>query len=215
VRRRVLAVGVVALFVAGCSQLSLEPSASLRPAATPASAVPSPGGSARPTASTAPSAAPSFLAGRHADPALEALLPTSLGGSALIRESQAGSDLSRESEALNAFLTSLDRTLADFTIASAYDAGGGLEAVVGAWRIRDADSNALLPGFVTAVQASSTTPLTIAEQSLGGRKVTRIGAPGELTQGPIYAYVRGDVILFVQSPHEDLAEAALTQLPAP
>jgi hypothetical protein len=134
---------------------------------------------------------------------------------ALTRESQAGTDLTRQSDALNAFLAGLGRTLSDFTLASAYDAGGGLEAQVGAWRVRGADRDALLPGFITAVQASSTTPLTITEASLGGRAVTRIGAPGQLTQGPIYAYVLGNVILFVQSPHEDLAGAALAQLQAP
>jgi hypothetical protein len=201
VPRHLVAVGSL-LIVAGCSHLTLD-----APSTPPLAAT------AAPTASATSRA--SAQAGRHADPALEALLPTSLGGVALTVESQAGPDLSRQSEALDAFLAGLGRTLADFTLASAYDAGGGLEAEVGAWRVRDAQSSALMPGFITAVQASSTTPLTVADTSSGGRTVTRIGGPGELTRGPIYAYVREDTILFVQTPHEDLAAAALEQLPEP
>jgi hypothetical protein len=42
----------------------------------------------------------------------------------------------------------------------------------------------------TAVQASSTTQLTEVEA------VTRIGDPGQPTQGPIQVFVRGDALLF-------------------
>ena len=76
--------------------------------------------------------------GRHADPELEALLPTTLGGVALTVESQAGTDLSTQSAAFDAFLASLGKTRADFTLASAY-AQGGLKAEVGAWRVKGAD----------------------------------------------------------------------------
>ncbi len=150
--------------------------------------------------------------GRHADPELEALLPTTLGGVALTVESQAGTDLATESPAFDAFLASLGKTRADFSLASAYSQGG-LEAEVGAWRVKDADPARLLPGFKTAVQASSTTPLTKVEETLAGRTVTRIGDPGQLTQGPLYVFVRGDTLLFVQTPVRALAEEALTKLP--
>jgi hypothetical protein len=143
------------------------------------------------------------------------LLPTSLGGRELTVESQSGRDLSSRSAAFDAFLSDLGKTRDDFTLASAYSAGGGLEAEVGAWRVRDADPSRLLDGFVKAVQASSTTPLTVTRQTLGGHDVTVIGAPGQLTQGQLYAYVRGDTILFVQSPHPELAASALEQLPSP
>jgi hypothetical protein len=165
--------------------------------------------SSDPPATTAP------VAGRHADPDLETLLPETLGGVALTRESQRGTELSSRSEALEAFLSDLGRTLDDFSLASAYAASGDLEAEVGAWRIRGADPARLMDGFAGAVQASSTTPLTITPSELAGRVVTRIGAEGELTRGPLYAYVVGDVIVFVQTPHEDLAEEAIGKLPAP
>ncbi len=150
--------------------------------------------------------------GRHADPELEALLPTTLGGAALTVESQAGTDLATNSSAFDAFLASLGKTRADFSIASAYSPGG-LKAAIGAWRVRGADPALLLPGFKTAVQASSTTPLTQVEEILAGRAVTRIGDPGQLTRGPLYVFVRGDALLFVQTSERALAGEAMEKLP--
>jgi len=149
--------------------------------------------------------------GRHADLALEALLPTTLGGVALTIESQAGTDLATQSAPFDAFLAGLGKTRADFSLASAYSAGG-LKAEVGAWRVKGADPALLLPGFKTAVQASSTTPLTKVEEIVGGLTVTRIGDPGQLTQGPLYVIVRGDALLFVQTPERALAEEAMDKL---
>jgi hypothetical protein len=149
---------------------------------------------------------------RHADPELEALLPTTLGGVALTIESQAGTDLEAESAAFDAFLAGLGKTRADFSVASAYSPGG-LEAAVGAWRVKGADPALLLPGFKTAVQASSTTPLAKVEETLAGRAVTRIGDPGQLTQGPLYVFVRGDTLWFVQTTERALAEEAMEKLP--
>ena len=150
---------------------------------------------------------------RHADPELEALLPTSLGGVALIVESQAGPALSTNSAPFDAFLAGLGKTRADFTLASAYAPGGGLKAEVGAWRVKDADTALLLPSFEDVMQASSATPLTIADETIAGRAVTRIGDPGQLTRGPLYVVVRGEVLLFVQTPEPALVEEAMTKLP--
>ncbi len=170
------------------------------------------------TASALASAAPvvivaALAGGRHADPELERLLPATLGGVALTIESQAGTDLATESAAFDAFLASLGRTRADFSLASAYAQGGGLKAEVGAWRVKGADPARLLPGLRKAVQASSTTPLTVAQETVAGRAVTRIGDPGQLTQGPLYVFVRGDTLLFVQTPERALAAEAMAKLP--
>jgi len=149
---------------------------------------------------------------RHADPDLEALLPETLGGVALTIESQAGTELSTTSGPFDTFLTSLGKTRADFSVASAY-AQGSLKAEVGAWRVRGADPALLLPGFKAAVQGSSTTPLTQAEEAMGGHEITRIGDPGQLTRGPLYVFVRDDALLFVQTPDRALAEEAMSKLP--
>jgi hypothetical protein len=150
--------------------------------------------------------------GRHADPDLEALLPTTLGGAALTVESQAGTELATRSAAFDAFLAALGKTRADFSLASAYGRGG-LKAEVGAWRVKGADPALLLPAFKTAVQASSTTPLKVAEEMLGGRAVTRIGDPGQLTKGPLYVVVSREALLFVETPDRALAEEAIAKLP--
>ena len=150
--------------------------------------------------------------GRHAAPDLEAVLPTTLGGVALTVESQRGTELSTTSTVFDTFLQDLGKTRADFWLASAYSPGG-LKAEVGAWRVQGADPLQLLAGFQKAVQASSTTPLTTAEETLAGRKVTRIGDLGQLTQGPLHVFAHGDTLLFVQTPDRALAEEAIGKLP--
>src|SRR5690349_20871236 len=149
---------------------------------------------------------------RHADPALEALLPNSLGGVALVVESQAGTALATNSAAFDAFLRSQGKTRQDFTVASAY-AKGGLPAAVGAWRVEGGRPDALLPAFQAALQASSATSLDIGPDTLAGREVTRIGKEGQLAQGSLYVFVRGDTLFFVQAAQRALAEEAMGKLP--
>jgi hypothetical protein len=187
------------------------------PAATPLDCTPPPSVAASSMpASVAPAttAAASIAAAGHADPALEALLPTSLGGVALTVESQRGTDLTVQSAALDAFLADLGRGLGDFSRASATSRGGELHAHVGAWRVSGAVTECLTPAFVRAVRASSTIPLTVTQPLVGGRPVTQVGAVGELTQGPLYAFVRGDTILFVQTPEPTLADEAIAKMTA-
>ena len=99
-------------------------------------------GRAGPSPAEAPGVVAVAATLRHADPELEALLPTSLGGVALTVESQAGPELSTNSAPFDAFLAGLGKTRADFTLASAYAPGGGLKAEVGAWRVKGADTGA-------------------------------------------------------------------------
>lgn len=148
---------------------------------------------------------------RHADPELEALLPTSLGGVALTVESQSGAELATKSGAFDEFLNTLGKTRADFSVASAY-ATGSLRAEIGAWRVKGADPALMLQGFKRALQSSSATPLTLAEDNLNGQMITRIGDPGQLAHGPLYVISRGDVLLFVQTPDGTLAEEAVGKL---
>ncbi len=203
-RLQAAALLVVALASAACANAS-SPSPSPSPS-------PSSSATVAPS-SVAPSPAPSESAARHADPALEALLPETLGGVALLRESQHGTDLGQQSDPLDTMLAGLGKTLADFTIASAYSANGDVEAQVGAWRIDGASPDKLLPAFVTVVQSSSATKLTVTELTLGGHEVTQIGGPGELAQGPLYAYAKDDTLLFVQTTDPELAKEALAALP--
>ena len=112
-----------------------------------------------------PAASGTLVAGeRHADPELEALLPTTLGGVALTVESQAGTELATNSAAFDAFLAEPRQDARRFLAGQRLCAAGGSRPQVGAWRVKGADPALLLPGFRTAVQASSTTPLTKAER---------------------------------------------------
>jgi hypothetical protein len=150
--------------------------------------------------------------GRHADPELEAMLPAKLGGVVLLVESQAGTELATGSAAFDAFLSSLGKTRADFTVASAY-AQGGLKGAAGAWRVKGADTAALLPAFKTTIQTSSATSLVTAEATIAGKQVTRIGDPGQMARGSLYVFARGDTLFFVQTPDPALAAEALEKLP--
>lgn len=169
------------------------------------------------SASTSAPASPGAtidLDDRHADPELEARLPEVLGGVALVRESQLGVQITRESAAFDAFLATVGGTLADFSLASAYSAGGDLRAQVGAWRVHGADPSMLRDAFVAALQASSATPLDVTDLTIADTPVTRIGTEGQLAQGSMYAWVDGDTILFVQTPDPALAEEAMAKLRA-
>jgi len=53
----------------------------------------------------------------------------------------------------------------------------------------------------------------VSELTIGGHDVTQIGAPGELAQGPLYAYAKDDMVLFVQTPDPELAKEALASMP--
>jgi hypothetical protein len=127
---------------------------------------------------------------------------------ALTVESQAGGELTTGSRSFDRFLSELGKSRADFTVASAYSQGE-LKAAAGAWRVKSAASDMLIPGFVEAFKASSGTPLATAHETVGGRSVTRIGDPGQLTQGPLYVIAHGDTLFFVQTPDPALAEEAM------
>ena len=154
---------------------------------------------------------PVFAQSRHADPALEALLPEVLGGIALIRESQSGIELKRQSEAFDAFLKSLGKGRDAFVVASAY-APSGLRAEVGAWRVTGASGADILPAFRAALQGSSDVRLDEAEEMLAGRRVLRFGSQGQLSRGPLYAMVGKKALFFVQTSEKALATEAIGKL---
>jgi hypothetical protein len=210
-RPLVIAALFAAVLLGACSNSVTPAPASTAPsAAATALTTPASGTSA---ASDAPSAAPTAVGVSHADRALEDLLPTTLQGVSLTHASQRGTDLTRESNALNDMLANLGKTLADFTLASAYSERGEVKGQVGAWRIKGAETSRLVSEFVKSVQASSTTKLDVQVITLGGKSVTQIGSAGQLTQGPLYAYAKDDIILFVESPDPVIAEEALKKMP--
>ena len=92
-------------------------------------------------------------------------------------------------------------------------AGGRRRGPGGRRRVAGTTPETLLPAFVAVVQGSSATKLTVSELTLGGHDVTQVGAPGQLAQGPLYAYPKDDMVLFVQTPDPKLAEEALAKMP--
>ena len=198
-----LSILFVAVVAAACS--SSSPTAAPSPTIAPS-----------PTTTTAPATAATTPntpddVSYHSAPELEALLPDSLGGFRLEKGSQVGSDLRDPGRPFTDMLANLGRTLSDFRVASAY--ARDLKAEVGMWRIDGANEKDLVPEFIKAVQASSTTPLVVGEMTVGGRQVTRIGEAGQLTKGPIYVYLKDGLLIFVETTEPTLAEEALGKLP--
>lgn len=164
-----------------------------------------------PPGSTAPAPSAPDEGEYHSAPKLEALLPDSVGGFRLTKGSQNGTDLRDPGRQFTDMLANLGRSLEDFSVASGY--ARELKAEVGIWEIVGADEAKLVPEFIKAVQASSTTPLTVDETTVAGRPVTQIGVPGQLTKGPIYVWAKNGLLFFVETPDTTLAEAAIQKFP--
>ena len=90
-----------------------------------------------------------------------------------------------------------------------------LKAEVGAWRVKGADTGAAAAGLQDRGASFEHDAADHGRtRRVAGREVTRIGDPGQLTHGPLYVVVRGDTLLFVQTPEPALAEEAMGKLPA-
>ena len=91
---------------------------------------------------------------------------------------------------------------------------GGSRPQVGAWRVKGADPAAAAAGLQDRCAGVEHDAAHHGRRDIvAGREVTRIGDPGQLTHGPLYVVVRGDTLLFVQTPEPALAEEAMQKLP--
>jgi hypothetical protein len=148
----------------------------------------------------APEPTPGPVADLHADPELEALFPTSVGGQPLAVQSFAGSVMQQGDEdtwqAIEEALASVGRTIDDVTVGFALTPD--FDAPVTAFRVAGADAAALLPAVIAIQDASGTqTPGEIAGKSV----VIVDGA-----EGRTYAYARDDVIWLVKAEDPGLTE---------
>jgi hypothetical protein len=155
------------------------------------------------SASLPPPPEPEPVADLHADPALEALFPTALGGQPLTVQSAAGSVLAQGDEEsrrqIEEALASVGKTLADVTLAVAFtpDFSGSVTA----FRIAGADAAALLP-TVLALQAGGD-GVTQTPGRVGAKDVVVVEGVGAGTQ---YYYTKDDVVWVVQAQEPALTE---------
>jgi len=157
-----------------------------------------------------PGPAPSFIG----DADLVALFPKTIAGKPLQIESRnsdevlASIDTTDESQAqtlqtLTTALGSQGKSMADLSVATAFSASGGIEAL----RVKGADMSQLGPVLLPIFLGSMSEPVQSSAQ-IGGKTVTVITS-GE---NSIYAYPKNDVLWLVFATDPDLTEI-FTNLP--
>jgi hypothetical protein len=201
----------------GTPPASVAPPGSVPPSPS-ASPTPLPGasGSAGPASSGSavgglPSVPPEF----HADPALEATLPSTFEGQPLLRFSLSGELLlanedSATSKTFAEMVTELGASPDDISFAIATEGTADSRFTVGGLRIAGADGTRML-ALYRAATLGDDPDARANEMQIGGRPVIRIVKPGDSVP-ETYIYVVGDTLYLVQA-EADLAEMLLPLLP--
>lgn len=151
----------------------------------------------------------------HGDPALEALLPTTLIGTPLTRYSVTLTqllDAGGDRPTIDAFLTSIGKTEADGSYAAAFDATNGLGGGINAFKVVGADAAALLAGITAVEQSDLGTGATTSSATLAGKNVTVVTI-GSGVNDTEWVYGYGDVVFVVHAANEAEATALLSTLP--
>jgi hypothetical protein len=149
----------------------------------------------------------------HDFPQLEALLPTSVNGTALSIESWTGDAIFADdpwSQAMTAFLSTTDKTPADLEVAQAYDPNTTLNASAAAYRLVGMLPNDLRDGMIAAWKAQYP-DLATSQVTVGDKAVTKGVFGNGLPDS--YWYVHGDVVFDVETTDDNLAAGLLAQLP--
>ena len=207
---------VTALAVA-CGSAAVSPSASASSqalASAPASLPPS--GSSLPSASDTPE--PSV--NRHGVPDLEALLPASVGNVQLERLSLTGPDFyalgTPDTQGqLNAMLKALGKTTADLSVGDAGDPTGRAILEIGVFRVAGAESSKLLAQWIASNEASSPGRISVTNETIDGRALTKLVDATRDVGGTTRAFVQGDTIFLVKADDPAFVSDALAQLPKP
>ena len=185
---------------------------SIAPGGTPAPGIESP--IVEPPAvdpSALPSGPPS---GEPASPELDALLPKEIAGTPFVVETSIATDVLGDdagSKALTAGLGELGKTADDLEVAQAYDPNGTVDLVLFAFRLPDADPEALRSLVLDTWLVAGAEGVTTEEVELGGKTLTHVDY-GEEVPGA-YLYSVGDVAVIIQTGSEDLAAEAAEALP--
>jgi hypothetical protein len=221
-----VAVALLGLVIAACSGSSATPSPTT--AAPPSVASASPSASAAPSSSAAPSgsslpsialpsgsgAFPSFSL-PHEDPALEAVLPSSINGAQLQKGSFKGAGFvqgaGNNAKQFTDFLGALGKSPNDVSFAIAVDMSGTFQGSVGAFRVAGADQGQLMTAF-TAAAKQGASGAQVTQANVGGKDVTKIVDPTD-TSGAQYVYGKGDTLFLAQAKDDATAATMLQALP--
>ncbi len=150
----------------------------------------------------------------HDDPALEAVLPTGVGGIALEVESFDGGTLLSEDEwsatVIN-FLTSVDKTSSDLHLAQASDPTRSPTIGIDLYSVDGVDGSAL-SAAITSAWLGLYPDLVVTETKIGGTTVGKIDFGDAAPTS--YVFARGEYAFDVYTDDEDLAKEAIVALDA-
>ncbi len=211
--------GMLAVIVAACSG---GPVSSPSPSATPLPTA-SPSESAAATQSGV--ALPSFTLPNNA-PELEALLPDEIGGVKMLKSSYNYQDFiskdAQNNQEFIAFLNHLGAQPSDVSVATATpdpkDPGVAADPTkltfLFAFRVKGADSTKLQDEMKTAMASGSSSTVTWAAQTVGGKQVQagQTISDSEVNE-TTYLYTVADIVFAVVSTSPDSAADALSKLP--
>jgi hypothetical protein len=197
--------------LARAGSTAVRPSPTVRvPPPSPSGGIASPSAEVSETPSEEPSATPA-----HVFPALEALLPKTVGGVTLSRQSTLGttslSGGDPSSQALIASLTTLGKTPADMQIAAAYDDTSATDLQLFAFKVTGVKGSTLGQAIVDSYLAAGASGMTTAKVTISGKAVTHVmyGDGG----ADDYVYVHGDVVFDVATGDPASAIQAFAALP--
>ncbi|MEO5965110.1 MAG: hypothetical protein ABIR11_06565 [Candidatus Limnocylindrales bacterium] len=151
----------------------------------------------------------------HADPALEALLPTEVSGTVVWRYSLALADVldaGGNRAGVDAFLAGIGKTESDGSVASALDPTNSLQGGIVAFKVSGADTARLLGGIVSVEQSDLGAGASTRQATVGGKAVT-IASVGTGPNDTEWIYARNDVVFVVHAANETSAAAFLQVLP--
>ena len=171
----------------------------------------------RPAVAPAPSSAAASLpavTASHADPALEALLPAEVSGTAMQRSSATLAAMvaaGANRTAIDGFLQGIGKSESDGTYAAAFDpanaAGGGIFA----FKVAGVDAGVLLPAILAVEQSDLGAGATTRQATVGGKDVTVVSV-GTGVNDTEWVYARDDVVFVIHAPDEAHAAAFLQAL---
>ena len=164
-------------------------------------------------ASAAPSAGPSPTPA-HAVPALEAILPKSVNGTAFATQSLTGTDAlgtDAASASLAASIKGFGKTPADFQVAESYDNSGTVAVTIIGFRIVGVDGTSVRQAIIQSWLAAAGSGVTTAPDTISGKSVIKVdyGDGGPLD----YVEVHGEDVFDVSTADTTLAATVLGQLP--
>jgi hypothetical protein len=211
----------IAVVLAGCGSSASNPpsnAAGASPAAA-ASSAPSAQSSSAPSAlATGPSssAGPSLPAvtSSHADPALEALLPAEVSGTAMQRSSATLAALlasGGDRTAVDAFLKGLGKSESDGTYAAAFDLTNTVGGGIFAFKIAGVNADLLLPAIVSVEASDLGVGATTKQATVGGKGVTVVSV-GSGVNDTEWVYGRDDVVFVIHAADEAHAATFLQAL---